>query len=111
MWREGHHIILLADNFKGHFVAYKPTNIRVEFFQPNLTPFVQPCDAGVIRTFKAKYCRAFCARAIDLDEAGEPDVVDINILEAMFMAKQAWEEVSIDTINHCWKHTGITAPP
>jgi hypothetical protein len=66
---------------------------------------------GVIHTFKAKDRRAFCARAINLDEAGEPDMFDINILEAMFMAKQAWEEVSVDMINHCWKHTGITAPP
>jgi hypothetical protein len=92
-------------------ISYKPTNIQIEFFEPNLTPYVQPCDAGIICTFKALYRRAFSARAVDLDEAGEADIYDINTLEAMFMAKKAWEEVSSETIQHCWKHSGIIPPP
>jgi hypothetical protein len=107
MRRENRHIVLALDNFKGHLIQYQPTNIQIEFFNPNLTPFVQPCDAGVIRTFKAMHRKAFCARAIDMDEAGEPDVYKIDILEAMLMAKRAWAEVSAETISHCWKHTGI----
>ena len=101
------HICLLIDNFSGHTISYELRNIRIVFFEPNLTPFVQPLDAGVIRCLKAHYRQAFCKRAIDLDEAGEREIYKIKLLEAMIMAKMAWKEVLPLTIEHCWAHTGI----
>ncbi|KIY50094.1 DDE-domain-containing protein, partial [Fistulina hepatica ATCC 64428] len=71
-----------------------------------LTPYVQPCDAGIIRTFKAKYRAKFCQRAIELDEAGEEDIYEINLLESMMLAREAWEGVTPETIANCWRHTG-----
>ena len=100
-------ICLLIDNFSGHGIDYEPRNIQLEYFEPNLTSFVQPLDAGVIRCFKAHYRRAFCIRAIDLDEAGERDIYKINILEAMLMANEAWNAVEPSTIKHCWEHAEI----
>jgi hypothetical protein len=107
MRRDNRHIILLLDNFSGHSVVYEPTNIRVEFFEPNMTSFIQPLDAGIIRCFKAYYRRAVCLRALNRDEAGEADIWKINILEAMMISKQAWNNVSAETIEHCWDHTKI----
>jgi len=72
-----------------------------------MTSFVQPLDAGIIRCFKAHYRRAFCERAIDLDEAGEDDIYKINLLEVMMMANDAWDAISAETIRNCWNHTGI----
>ena len=89
-------------------IAYQPTNIELIYFEPNLTPYVQPLDAGIIRCFKAHYRKAFCARAIDMDDAGEEDIYKINLLEVMLMARQAWDAVSPETIANCWRHTGIT---
>lgn len=100
-------MLLLLDNFAGHSIAYKPTNVRIEFLAPNMTSRIQPLDAGVIRAFKAHYRRAFCLRALDADDAGEPDIWKINLLEAMHMARRAWEEITADTIRNCWRHTGI----
>lgn len=100
-------VILLVDNFSGHTIKYVPTNMRIEFFEPNMTPFVQPLDAGVIRCFKACYRRQFCYRAIEMDDAGEEDVYKIDLLQGMLMARKAWDEVSTDTIQNCWRHTGI----
>ncbi|KIK80475.1 hypothetical protein PAXRUDRAFT_158586, partial [Paxillus rubicundulus Ve08.2h10] len=80
-------------------------NIQIEFFEPNLMPFVQPCDTGIIHCFKAIYHCNFCARAIDLDEAGSHEIYKIDLLEAMLMAKSAWDTVSQETIKHCWDHT------
>ena len=54
------HILLTIDNFSGHLIDYVPTNIQIEFFEPNLTAFVQPLDAGIIRCFKAHYRNNFC---------------------------------------------------
>jgi hypothetical protein len=98
---QNYHIIILLDNFSGHNVSYVPSNIEVEFFEPNLTAFVQPLDAGIIRCFKAHYRKAFCAHALDLDDAGEADIFRINLLEAMHMAKKAWSTIDSVTISHC----------
>ncbi|EJC97600.1 CENP-B/ARS binding protein-like protein, partial [Fomitiporia mediterranea MF3/22] len=107
MQREGRYVILLLDNFSAHRVPYQPTHIHLEFFAPNMTPFIQPLDAGIIRTFKALYRRAFCKRAVDLDEAGERDIYKINLLEAMLMTNSAWDRVDASTIRNCWKHSGL----
>lgn len=107
MIRQHRSIILLIDNFSGHYIDYKPKNIRLEFFAPNMTSFVQPLDAGIIRCFKAYYRRAFCMRAIEQDEAGVDDIYKINLLEVMLMAKEAWASISAQTIENCWNHTQI----
>ena len=107
MQSENRHICLFIDNFSGHAIEYEPRNIQLEYFEPNLTSFVQPLDAGIIHCFKAHYCRTFCVCAIDLDEAGETEIYKINLLEAMTMAKEAWNAVEPSTIKHCWDHTNI----
>ncbi|KAF9218622.1 DDE-domain-containing protein [Gyrodon lividus] len=107
MKQQNRYVLLIIDNFSGHTIPYEPTNIQLNFFKPNLTPFVQPCDAGIIRCFKAIYRRKLSICAIDLDEVGEPEIYMINLLEAMLMAKSAWDAVSPETIKHCWDHTQI----
>ncbi len=102
------HVALTLDNFMGHTITYKPTHIELIYFEPNLTPYVQPLDAGIIRCVKAHYRKAFCARAVDMDEAGESDIYKINLLEIMLMVRQAWDAVTPETIANCWKHMGIT---
>ena len=95
------------DNFSGHDISYTPSNIELVYFAPNMTSFVQPLDSGVIRCFKAHYRRGFCMRALELDEAGEDNIYNINLLEAMLMAKALWDAVSSETIRKCWVHSGI----
>ena len=104
-------IILLIDNFSGHNIEYTPINICLEFFAPNMTSFVQPLDAGIIRCFKAHYRALFCQRALELDTIGEEDIFKIDIREAMLMAKDAWDRVQPTTIENCWNHTGIQRDP
>ncbi|KAI9445608.1 DDE superfamily endonuclease-domain-containing protein [Lactarius psammicola] len=107
MRSEGRHILLMIDNFSGHRVLYEPTNIQMEFFEPNLTSFVQPLDAGIIRCFKAHYHASFCQRALLLDEAGERDIFKITLKEAMMLTDEAWKAVTAETIQHCCNHTQI----
>jgi hypothetical protein len=80
------------------------------FFEPNLTAWIQPLDAGIIRCLKAHYRGEQCARALDLDEAGEADIWEMNQLESMLMCKAAWRAVSSATIANCWRHTAILPP-
>ena len=107
MKQQKRHICLFVDNFSGHNIAYEPSNIDLEFFEPNMTSHIQPCDAGIIRCFKALYRHKFCMRAINLDEAGEQNIYKVDLLSAMSMAKEAWGAVTSKTIKHCWEHTQI----
>ncbi|KIK78992.1 hypothetical protein PAXRUDRAFT_162532, partial [Paxillus rubicundulus Ve08.2h10] len=91
-----------------------PTNIQMEFFKPNLTLFVQPCDVGIICCLKAIYCWKFSICTIDLNKVGKQEIYKINLLEAMLMVKSTWDAVSPETIKHCgpdlthfWDHTQI----
>ena len=79
----------------------------MKYFEPRMTAFIQPCDAGIIGCFKKIYRRLFNAHAIDLDEAGESELYKINLLDAMSMAKEAWDSVTSETISRCWNHTQI----
>jgi hypothetical protein len=44
---------------------------------------------------------------LDLNDAGESDIYKVNLLEVMMIAKNAWDIVTTETIEHCWKHTKI----
>src|SRR5712692_9457119 len=101
-------VLLLIDNAPSHiFDASTLTNVRVEFFEPNMTPHIQPMDAGVIHAFKAHYRRLYIMRALDCDEEGTADIYWIDQLEAMRLAIEAWDCVSEKTVENCWNHTGI----
>ena len=104
-------VCLTIDNFSSHNINYQPTNMKIVFFKLNLTPFVQPLDVGVIRCFKTHYCQAFCQCALELDDAGKQDIYKISLIEAMLMAKKAWNAINSETIKNCWDHTGIQRPP
>jgi hypothetical protein len=55
MQRQNRLIVLVIDNFSGHYIAYQPKNIEIVYFEPNITSHIQPLDAGIICCFKALY--------------------------------------------------------
>lgn len=98
-------ILLLLDNFSRHkWQKDRITNIKVLFFSPNLTPFVQPADAGIICCLKAIFCKLTLCCSLD---AEEDNIFAINQLEAMWLLEEAWNGVKQSTIVNCWQHTGI----
>jgi len=70
---------------------------------------VQPCDAGIIRAFKAIYRKIFLLSVVDdlYDGNVRPDLFKIDQKMAMDFAVAAWDEVSTKTIVNCWGHAGI----
>ena len=111
MRQQNHHVCLVLDNFSGHYIDYEPMNVKMVYFAPNLTPWVQPLDAGIICCFKAHYCRRFCGNALKRDDLGEADIYNIDLLQVLQMATAAWEDITPETIKNCWKHTGIQREP
>lgn len=51
----GRKVLLLLDNFSGHYIDYEPSNIKLLYLMPNSTSLSQPLDAGIIKNFKDKY--------------------------------------------------------
>ncbi|POW17710.1 hypothetical protein PSTT_00318 [Puccinia striiformis] len=116
--QEKRHVLLLLDNFSAHLKGLEGlclTNLKVEFLPPNLTSVLQPCDAGIIRAFKAYYRRQALESAIaryeDHPNMDATAVFNMNQLEAMHLAREAWHSVTQKTIVNCWKHTGIIQGP
>jgi hypothetical protein len=50
-------IVLLVDSCTAHTNNSLLKNIKVIFLPLNTTSLIQPCDQGIIRAFKAHYCR------------------------------------------------------
>ena len=46
------------------------TNIELVYFSPNTTAHLQPMDAGIIHSFKAKYKQEFCKHLIYQFDSG-----------------------------------------
>ena len=111
MRRQNRKVCLHLDNFSGHYIGYEPTNVTITYFRANLTSWVQPLDAGIIRCFKGHYRRRFCKNALERDELGEADIYNINLLQVLQMATAAWDDVTSKTIKNCWKHAGIQRSP
>ena len=51
---QNRHILLLIDNAPVHIIDenINLTNVAVHFLPPNTTAHLQPCDAGIIKSFK-----------------------------------------------------------
>lgn len=54
-YRTGRLFYLLTISVVTSSTTLHPTKIPLEFFAPNMAPFVQPLDAGIICCFKAHY--------------------------------------------------------
>ncbi|CAB5310037.1 unnamed protein product [Rhizophagus irregularis] len=86
----------------------KLTNIEIVYLPPNTTAHLQPMDAGIIHSFKAKYKREFCNHIIhQFDRGINRETNKLNIKEAIDYIAEAWENVTQTTIRNCWVKTGI----
>jgi hypothetical protein len=85
----GRNVLLIMDNCSAHIsliqLAYVVTlrNTTVFYLPPNMTLKIQPCDAGIIRSFKAYYRRCFNRLLIECLQDKVADPEKINVLEAM----------------------------
>lgn len=98
MHAEERHILLLADNASSHVRPTLPlTNVRFEFLSKNCTTRLQPLDQGIIRATKSKYAKTKVKDSVfrflnDLPQE------KVNTFTAMSRSKQAWDNISPETI-------------
>ena len=103
-------ILLLLDNAPSHPPSAEnlSNNIQLAFLPPNTTSILQPCDQGIIKTFKSYYLRSTLT---DLVERTQKDKISVKeywkqftIKDALRFIKESWEKVPSKCLNGVWKH-------
>ena len=82
---QNRHILLLVDNATSHRIetgenSLQLTNISLHYLPPNMTSCLQPMDAGIIKSFKAKYRQLYCQHVLHQFERN----IDIEQLSICF---------------------------
>ena len=100
-------ILLFLDNVSSHSMTMLShlQNIRIVFLPAKTTARLQPLNAGIIQSFKMQYKKRFL-RWIR-EKIDKNDDYRINLLEAIRLAVDAYDNVTCETIKNCWRKTGI----
>ncbi|KAF7685938.1 Tigger transposable element-derived protein 6, partial [Cucumispora dikerogammari] len=103
-------ILLTLDNALVHSIDTDYTHIELFYCPPRATSQIQPCDLGIIKSFKSHYKKMLLNKILfDCDslENEKLDYTDllkkITIYDAMCFIHLAWDTVSIETIRNCYR--------
>lgn len=106
--KEKRRVLFLVDNCPGHGQVAGLEAIRVEFLPANTTAKLQPMDQGVISSLKRHYRRSLLQRMLLCLESNKQYVVDL--LAAVHLLSNAWNQVTEATIANSFRHAGFVAP-
>ena len=101
MIAEERKITMIVDNCPAHPHVEGLQAVKLVFHPPNTTSKLQPMDQGV------KYRSAIVKLYINRIESGQ-ELPKISILDAMKFLVQAWNRVTKDTVQNCFKRAGIS---
>lgn len=82
-------------------------HIKLIYLPPNTSAWLQPLDAGIIRSLKAGYRRCFVQYVVDYFENHNTAGPNLDVLQVIHMIADAWEELPVKTIFHCWQKVGL----
>jgi hypothetical protein len=99
-------ILLLVDNASSHNTDLTFSNIRIHFLPPNTTSILQPCDAGIIRSFKCHYKNKLVQQMLKNIE-NKMELYTPSLKDAIFLCRDSWSCVTGETIKNCWLHVQI----
>ncbi|KAK4326641.1 hypothetical protein Pmani_002851 [Petrolisthes manimaculis] len=101
-------ILLLLDNAPCHPPSVDlSSNIQLAFLPPNTTSLLQPCDQGIIKTFKSYYLRSTLTDLVERTNKDKQTVKEywknFTIKDALRFIKDSWEKVNRKCLNGVWK--------
>ena len=109
--RKNRRILLFMDNAPCHPDSLKDSfsNIKIVFLPKNTTTKTQPLDPGIIANWKVKYKKAtsICMQSNRWIPYWERDCEICQCTDVDGMGKEDWDEVLSDTIQRCFKKTGL----
>ena len=104
--KEGRKVLLIVDNCSAldQHIATKLKSIQLEYLPPNCTSQLQPCDMGIIKTFKVFYRKRLLSKLIRAMEEKNSDDFTVNVLECLRWSKSVLENgVTQETTANCLK--------
>ncbi len=109
---DGRKVILLLNNCNAHIKDVDPEKFNIQlrnttllYLSPNITSKIQPCDAGIIRTFKAYYRCRFNNQLLSRIKSSVVDPEKINLLDGIQNVITAWkQDFQSTTIKNCFQH-------
>ena len=119
MKAQGRHIALITDNAPTHPPPEKPPieytgpkppvldHITLFYLPPNTTAWLQPLDAGIIRSLKAGYRCRYVTHIVDFFERTGTAAPKLDVLQVIYMIAAAWDELPTSVIFHCWQKVGL----
>src|SRR5262245_19592152 len=101
----GRKVLLFLDNVSSHHVPeLELENVKLVFFPPNTTSVLQPLDAGIIRSVKARYRKRLLFRILEEMESAKnaSEVLkSVTVLDAIRWLSDSWKEVPMETVKKC----------
>jgi hypothetical protein len=83
---------LQVDNVGGHNISLdlknKLTKVELHFMPPNTTSVLQPCDQGIIKTFKLYYRKLLVKYLLELSE-NEKEFTPLTVSQAIIYINKA----------------------
>lgn len=103
-------ILLFLDNAGSHPKELNLKNIKTIYLPPNTTSVCQPLDQGIIQNFKFFYREQILKHVLSkMDNVSAVSNLSksINVLEALYFIKNAWNRVAPSTIQNCFSKAGF----
>lgn len=107
--KENRKILLFWDNAASHPPNTKLRSIKVINLPPNTTSVCQPLDQGIIQNFKVFYRGLLVKHLLSkIDTNAAPKSNMVNVLDAIYFIKTAWNSVKPETIRNCFSKAGFS---
>src|SRR6266498_6109222 len=105
MRRQNRNILLLVDNASTHalYETTYLTNITIKYLPSNTTSHFQPCDQGIINSFKSQYRKLYLqnrVKAFDKFRKFSIKPVKIDINKCIKYVAYVWNNITSTTIEH-----------
>ena len=98
------------DNCSAHPHFSCLESIELVFLPPNTTSAIQPCDQGIINALKFHYRKKMVKNLIDcIDRGQRVSDFKITLLDALKMARAAWDRITPATIANCYRKVGFVS--
>ena len=92
--------LLALDNASSHKIPQKFDNLELEYFMPGTTGILQPLDQCCFAVVKSKYRKWLANRRLFGEKITEE--MAVNQITSIY------NDLSMKTINHAWRSTGIS---
>ncbi|GFO12528.1 tigger transposable element-derived protein 4-like [Plakobranchus ocellatus] len=98
---------MIVDNCPAHPSVDNMKAIKLVFLPPKHHQYFRALDQGIINSFKRNYRKAVAQRYLVHIDTGCPDTFNISVLQALYLMKKAWDDISTSAIANCFRYAGF----